>query len=121
LWLRRQKQQIKLALIGGVVQGIGLFKSRKRVKYVTSLIESSFLAPIPEPLHQTTGRRLLRDEVLSSEQKDGQSDISPDQYAQSSEREQQRHRLRQFFYDMYCQHRFPQEKGKILIISDDGI
>jgi hypothetical protein len=37
------------------------------IEYVTSLIESSFLPPIPESLHQTTGRRLLRGKALSSE------------------------------------------------------
>jgi hypothetical protein len=37
------------------------------IEYVTNRIESSFLPPIPESLHQTIGRRLLRGKALSSE------------------------------------------------------
>src|ERR1700737_1145815 len=90
------------------------------IEYFTSLIESSFLPPIPKSLYQTTGRRLLRNKALS-QQKEGKSDISQDKYAKASEREQQRHHLRQIFYVMYCQHQFLQEKGRILIVSNDGI
>ena len=91
------------------------------IEYVTNLIESSFLPPIPESLYQTTGRRVLLNKALSSQQKERKSDIFPDPYAQASEREQQRHCLRQIFYVMYCQHQFLQEKGRILIVSNDGI
>jgi hypothetical protein len=91
------------------------------VEYVTSLIESAFMHPIPESLPRTTSRRNLREKALSSQQKDGQSDISPAQYTLASQREEYRRLLQQQFYIMYCQHRFLKEKRKILILSDEGI
>jgi len=90
------------------------------IEYVTSLIESSFFPPTPESLPQTTRRRQLRDKALSSQQTE-KPNVSANQYAEASDREKLRHRLRRMFYLLYSEHQFQQQKEKILILSSDGI
>jgi hypothetical protein len=46
------------------------------IEYVTSLVEILVLPPITESSHRTTGRRLLHDKALPSQQKEGKPDIS---------------------------------------------